>query len=62
MADPASRGTVPADVGERPLKVTVRCAERHLLYCLVQNQVLPNTFSPHHCELKNYSQNQVTLN
>lgn len=40
MADPASRGAVSADVRERPLKVTIRSAERHLLYCLVQNQVL----------------------
>lgn len=52
MADPASRGAVPADVRERPLKVTVRSAERHLLYCLVQNQVLQKAFSPHYNELK----------
>lgn len=43
MADPASRGAVPADVRERSLKVPVRSAERHLLYCLVQDQVLQKT-------------------
>ena len=40
VADPAPRGAVPADVGEGPLKVTVRSAERDLLYRLVQDQVL----------------------
>lgn len=40
MADPAPRRAISADVRERPLKVTVRSAERYLLYCLVQNQIL----------------------
>lgn len=44
MADPASCGAIPADVRERPLKVTVRSTEWHLLYCLVQNQVLQKAF------------------
>lgn len=40
VTDPASRGAVPADVRKCPLKVPVWSAERHLLYCLVQYQVL----------------------
>lgn len=45
VADPAPRGAIPADVRECPLKVPVWSTERHLLYCLVQNQVLRN--KPH---------------
>ena len=55
VTDPAPRGAVPADVGEGTLKVTVRSAERHLLYGLVQDQVLlmggekkPREHQPHH--------------
>lgn len=43
MADPASCGAIPADVRECPLKIPVWSAEWHLLYCLVQNQVLQKT-------------------
>lgn len=45
VADPASRGAVPADVRERPLKVPVRSAERNLLYRLIQDQVLRKAVS-----------------
>lgn len=40
VADPATRGAIPADVRKRPLKVPVWGTEGHLLYCLVQYQVL----------------------
>lgn len=57
MADPATCGPVPADVRKRSLKVPVRSAERHLLYCLVQNQVLSKASPLHHYhKLQNYGQ------